>query len=37
MSPPTKALIMNTNFQDTFENMEAGELRRYLEFLLWHY
>jgi len=28
---------MNTSFQNTFENMEAGELRRYLEFLLWHY
>ena len=37
MSPPTKALIMNTSFQNTFETMEAGELRRYLEFLLWHY
>ena len=28
---------MNTSFQNTFETMEAGELRRYLEFLLWHY
>lgn len=28
---------MNTRFQNTFETMEAGELRRYLEFLLWHY
>jgi hypothetical protein len=25
---------MNTN---AFQNMDAGELRRYLEFLLWHY
>jgi len=37
MSPPTKFLTMNTSFQNTFEAMEAGELRRYLEFLLWHY
>jgi hypothetical protein len=22
---------------DPFENMDAGALRRYLEFLLWHY
>ena len=28
---------MNTSFQNTFGTMEAGELRRYLEFLLWHY
>jgi hypothetical protein len=34
---PAKSLIMNTSFQNTFETMEAGELRRYLEFLLWHY
>ena len=28
---------MNASFQNTFETIEAGELRRYLEFLLWHY
>jgi hypothetical protein len=28
---------MNTSFQDTFGKMQAGELRKYLEFLLWHY
>ena len=28
---------METMTTDPFESMDAGELRRYLEFLLWHY